>query len=391
MFNHKRGFILAAAVLLIAMPFKPTMAAEGQTLNINAKANILMEADTGQILLEENAHAKLAPASVTKVMTILLIYEALEQERIKWDDIVTVSSHAASMGGSQIYLEPEEQQTVRDLTKSVVIASANDAAVAMAEFIAGSEEGFVLMMNNRAKELGMLNTHFVNACGLDAPGHLTTAYDIALMSRELITKHTDVLQYTKTWMDIITHKTARCESEFGLTNTNRLIRNYTGATGLKTGSTSQAQFCIAATSERDGMKLIAVVMAAPDPTIRFDSAMKMMDYGYANFTVIAKEATGTEVGEIKICKGSVETAPVTVRKQTNVLAPKGKNVVVDSEVRILESLNAPVPKNTKAGEIIYTSEGKEIGRSDLVIADEIKKASAMDMMGRVMNRWLMKG
>jgi len=350
-----------------------------------------MEAETGKILLEDNAHDKLPPASVTKVMTMLLIYEALEQERIKWDDIVTVSAHAASMGGSQVYLEAQEQQSVRDLTKAVVIASANDAAVAMAEFIAGSEEAFVTMMNNKARALGMENTNFANACGLDAPGHLTTAFDIALMSRELILKYPDVIKYATTRLDKIMHKTARGEEEFGLTNTNKLIRSYPGITGLKTGSTSQALYCMSATAEKEGMHLIAVVMGAPDPTIRFDSAMKLLDYGYSNFALIAKEESGTAMGEIQIFKGKTERATVAIKEQTNVLVPKGKHIVIDSDVRIKDSLEAPIMAGEKAGEVIYTHEGREVGRSELVVLEEIAKASPYDMMERMFKRWMNKG
>ena len=365
--------------------------AYASSITVDAKASLLMEAETGKILVENNAHEKLAPASVTKVMTMLLIYEAIDQERIKWDDIVTTSAHAASMGGSQIFLEPEEKQTVRDLTKAVVIASANDAAVAMAEFIAGSEEAFVTMMNNKAKALGMDNTNFVNSCGLDAPGHLTTAFDIALMSRELLLKYPDVVKYATTRLDKITHKTARGEEEFGLTNTNRLIRNYPGTTGLKTGSTSEALYCISATAEKEGMHLIAVIMGAPDPGIRFDSAMKLLDYGYSNFALIAKEESGTAMGEIKIYKGKVEQAPVIIKEQTNVLVPKGKHIVIDSEVRIKEALDAPVDVGQKAGEVIYTHEGQEVGRSELIVAQEIDKASPQDIMDRNFRRWMFKG
>ena len=366
----------------------PPDAASFQTININAKASLLMEASSGKILLEQNPHEKLAPASVTKVMTMLLIYEALEQERIGWDQIVTVSDHAASMGGSQIFLAPEEQQTVRDLVKSIVIASANDAAVAMAEFIAGSEEAFVQMMNKKAEELGMKNTNFKNSCGLDADGHLTSAYDIALMSRELITKHPEVFEYAKVRLDKIIHKTPRGEEEFGLTNTNRLIRSYAGATGLKTGSTSEAMFCIAATAEKDGMELIAIVLGAPDPTIRFDSAMKMFDYGYANFAISAQEEEGTNMGDITVYKGKKESIAVVIKDQQRVLVPKGKNIVIDSEIKLHNSISAPVSKGTKAGEIIYTHGGNEVGRGDLVIFEDIEKAEVQDIMKRVFSRWM---
>jgi len=383
---------IACAILCAALlSFCFSTVAHAQAITVDAKASLLMEAETGKILVENNVHEKLAPASVTKVMTMLLIYEALDQERIKWDDIVTTSAHAASMGGSQIFLEAEEKQTVRDLTKAIVIASANDAAVAMAEFIAGSEEAFVTMMNNKAKALGMDNTNFVNSCGLDATGHLTTAFDIALMSRELILKYPEVIKLATVRLDKITHKTARGEEEFGLTNTNRLIRNYPGITGLKTGSTGEALYCISATADKEGMQLIAVVLGAPDPTIRFDSAMKLLDYGYSNYALIAKEESGTVMGEIKIYKGKVEQAPVVIKEQTNVLVPKGKHIVIDSEVKIMDSLEAKVEAGEKAGVVIYTHEGQEVGRSELIVAEGIEKASAGDIMDRMIKRWLFKG
>jgi len=369
----------------------PGIHVNAQGFTVDAKASLLMEVETGKILVENNAHEKLAPASVTKIMTILLIYEAIDQERIKWDDIVTTSAHAASMGGSQIFLEQDEKQTVRDLTKAVVIASANDASVAMAEFIAGSEEAFVSTMNNKAIELGMENTNFVNSCGLDAEGHLTTAYDIALMSRELIAKYPDVVKFATTRLDKIIHKTARGEEEFGLTNTNKLIRNYTGTTGLKTGSTSEALYCISATAEKEGMHLIAVVLGSPDPSIRFDAAMKLLDFGYSNYTLIAKEESGTPMGEIQIFKGKLQRAPVVIKEQTNVLAPKGKHIVIDSEVHIKDALSAPVAAGEMAGEVIYTHEGQEVGRSQLVVAEDIEKASMQDIMDRMFERWLFKG
>ena len=376
---------IVCAVILSASFSNLTYA---QGISVNSKASVLMEAETGKILHEDNAHEKLAPASVTKVMTMLLIYEALAQEKIKWDDVVTTSAHAASMGGSQIFLEAGEQQTVRDLVKSIVIASANDASVAMAEFVAGSEDAFVTAMNNKAKALGMVNTNFVNSCGLDAPGHLTTAHDIALMSRELITKYPDVFKYAATRLDKITHKTARGEEEFGLTNTNKLIRNYTGATGLKTGSTSEALYCISATAEKEGMQLISVILGAPDPSIRFDSAMKLLDFGYANFALIAKEEAGTPMGEIRIYKGNVESTPVVIREQTNMLAPKGKHVELTGEVVINEALTAPVEAGQLAGEVIYTWEGEEVGRSALVVPEEVGRAGATQMMERIFKRWL---
>ena len=255
----------------------PALAAEKQyenltDLGLTSKSALLMEEDTGTILYEQNSHEALPPASVTKVMTLLLIYEGERDGKFDWTDTVQVSEHAASMGGSQVFLEEGETQTAADMTKSIAIASANDAAVAMAEFLAGSEEAFVQKMNERAKELGMEDTNFVNACGLDTEGHVSSAYDIALMSRELMENFPEIKEYTTTWQDSIVHKTRRGEETFGLTNTNKLIQWYDGATGLKTGSTGNALYCLSGTAERDGMGLIAVVMAAPDYKVRFREA-----------------------------------------------------------------------------------------------------------------------
>ena len=256
-------------------------APEGDSLGITAPSAVLMEASTGTVVLEKNPHEKLPPASVTKIMTLLLIFDSLSQGKIRLEDSVTTSAYAASMGGSQVFLEEGETQSVETMIKCIAVASANDASVAMAEHIAGTESLFVDMMNQRAKELGMNDTQFVNCCGLDAEGHLTSAYDIALMSRELITKYPQIHTYSTIWMENITHTTRRGTEEFGLTNTNKLIRQYPYATGLKTGSTSQAKYCVSATAEKDGIELIAVVMAAPDPAGRFSDATALLNYGYA--------------------------------------------------------------------------------------------------------------
>ncbi len=375
------------AVISFVMIFQTMVFGEAPSLNVSAKAALLMEPSTGKILLSQNPHEKLPPASVTKVMTMLLIYEAIADEKIKWDDMVTVSQHAADMGGSQIFLEPMEQQSVRDLTKSIVVASANDAAVAMAEYIAGSEEGFVLMMNNKAKYLGMYDTNFVNACGLDVDNHLTSANDIALMTRELITKYPEVFEFSTIWMDTIVHKTARGQEEFGLSNTNRLIKSYQGATGLKTGSTGKALYCISATAKRDNMDLIAVVLGAPDPGTRFGEAMKMFDYGFANFALAQGDPRNTEKGTIKVFKGELEEVPVVVKEQVNTIIGKGKNATMDSKVEILDAISAPVRPGAKAGEIIYYYENSEVGRSDLIVLDGVKKASLGDIIQRLGRNW----
>lgn len=360
---------------------------ENLPFTVKARSAVLMEPSTGKIIYQYNGDAPYPPASVTKVMTMLLIFEAVDQGKIKWDDIVTVSEHAASMGGSQVFLEPGEQQTVRDLLKCIAVSSANDGSVAMGEFIAGSEEGFIDMMNKKAKSLGMKNTNFVNACGLDAAGHETSAVDIALMSRELVYKYPEIHDFTTIWMDTIIHKTARGETEFGLSNTNKLLKTYTGATGLKTGSTSEAKFCISATAERDGMSLIAVIMGSDDSATRFDEARKLLDYGFANYTLGKGEAAGTDKGQIKVTKGDVESVKVTVKDQVNVVMDKGNHVQLESRIEILDSVNAPVEAGTKVGEVIYLSEGKEVGRSDLITAENVNKAHIGHMTKRLIQKW----
>jgi D-alanyl-D-alanine carboxypeptidase (penicillin-binding protein 5/6) len=258
----------------------------------------------------------------------------------------------------------------------------------MAEFVAGSEENFVAQMNAKAAALGMENTTFHNSCGLDADGHMTTAYDIALMSRELMLKYPDVQEYTTTRLDKITHVTKRGSEEFGLTNTNKLIRNYPGTTGLKTGSTGVALYCISATAEKEGMHLIAVVMAAPCPTVRFESAMKLFDYGFANYALVQKEEEGTQMGEVKVYKGATLTTPAVIKEQTNMVAPKGKHVELSGEVKLVEYVDAPTPAGHVVGEVIYTWEGAEVGRSELVTPEDIPKATVSQMIERLIHSWL---
>lgn len=380
------GFLL---ILTILLP-QALYASEGQkglALTINAKSAVIMEVSSGKIIFEQNADARLSPASVTKVMTMLLIYEALAQNRIGWEDIVTVSDYAASMGGSQIFLEPGEQQNVRDLVKSIVIASANDAAVAMAEYVSGSEESFVDLMNKKARNLGMQNSSFQNACGLDAEGHFSSAKDIAIMSREIMQKYPEVQEYTTTWMDSITHKTTRGEEEFGLTNTNKLVRQYNGTTGLKTGSTSQALYCLSATASRGDMELIAVIMAAPDPATRFGEAMKMLDYGYANYKVVKGEIPGTVVGSVPVQKGKVDEVCVMIENLVSSVTEKGSNGELEAQIFIEERIVAPVDAGMPVGEIVYTYEGLEIGRSSLITEESVVRAGFLDVVNRMFGLW----
>ncbi len=356
-------------------------------LEVEAKSAVIMEPLTGNILFQKNADEMLAPASVTKIMTLLLIYDAVSDGRIGWDDMVTVSEHASSMGGSQIFLEPTEKQKVSELTKAIAIASANDAAVAMAEHIGGSEDSFVEMMNKKAKELGMNNTTFKNACGLDTDGHMMSAKDIAIMSRELITKYPDVKKYTTTWQDTITHTTRKGDSQFGLTNTNKLIKWYNGATGLKTGSTGNAMYCLSGTAERNDMELIAVVMAAPDPKVRFREVMKMLDYGFANYTVIKGNEKNTKVGEVFIYKGKEDIVSGIVKDEVKIVVPKGASTKIEAKPQLSDGISAPFDAGTKVGEVVYYYDGKEVGRSDVVTEKGIEKAGLNDILRKLVFLW----
>ena len=357
--------------------------------DIDAKAGFLIEPSSKKILYQKNPHEKLPPASITKIMTILLIYEAIENKKINLDDLVNISEHAANMGGSQIFLEPNEQQTVRDLLKAIIIASANDAAVAMAEYISGSEESFVNLMNQKAKYLNMNDTNFCNACGLDVDGHLTSAHDIAIMSCELINKYPEVLNTTKIWMDNIKHKTRKGEKLFGLSNTNRLIKTYPGATGLKTGSTSKALFCISASAHKNDMNLIAVILGAKNPKKRFGEAAKLLDYGFMNYQIIKCEPAGTIKAKIKVYKGEEDQVNIAIKNQVSSVIKKNKNQdKITSEIKVKHEINAPVRKNSKVGEIIYFINQKEIGKSDLVVTRDIKKASLSKIINKLLNRWL---
>lgn len=380
--HYKKAVYIGLAALFLM--FRTSVRA---SLAVDAKSAILLEPVTGAVLFEQNADEPLPPASVTKVMTIYLIYEAIADGRISLDDVVSVSAHAAKMGGSQIFLEPMEKQTVRDLLKAVVIASANDGAVALAEHICGNEETFVALMNKTAGELGLTATKFQNACGLDADGHYMSARDIAVLTRVLINKYPQVFDYSKTWMDTIIHTTARGSSEFGLTNTNKLIKWYSGATGLKTGSTGKALYCLAGTAFRDNMGLVAVVMAAPNPTTRFQEVMRMLDFGYANYRLAMGEAAGAPVGAVRVTKGVAETIDAVVGNQVCAVAPKTGSGALESRTVLAEQIDAPVTSGQKLGEIIYELAGKEVGRSDIIAADAVPKASFVDMIRKMSKDW----
>lgn len=354
-------------------------------LDITSKSAVLIEGSTGAILYEQNKDEKLRPASITKVMTLLLIFEALEDGKIALTDEVSVSEHAASMGGSQVFLEPNEKQTVDTMIKCISISSANDAAVAMAEYIAGSEEEFVVRMNERAKELGMENSNFVNCCGLDVDNHYSSAYDVALMSRELVVKHPEISKYTTIWMDTITHVTKKGESEFGLSNTNKLVRTYDGITGLKTGSTSMAKYCLSATAKKNGMDLIGVVMGAPDHKIRFNEAAKLLDYGFANCRLFTDEHKDLKLEPVPVKNGVHDFI------QGKAKAPFSYVCLMDAEpdkisreINIQEDISAPMKAGDTIGEITYSLDGKTIGSVPIVTETAVKKASFQDYFQKTM-------
>ncbi|HIW82882.1 MAG TPA: D-alanyl-D-alanine carboxypeptidase [Candidatus Dorea gallistercoris] len=349
--------------------------ADGAEVELSAPSALLMEASTGQVIYEKNADEPMPPASVTKVMTLLLIFDALEEEKISLEDEVTTSEYAASMGGSQVFLEPGEVQTVDTMIKCIAVASANDACVAMAEYICGSEEEFVSRMNERAKGLGMERTTFINCNGLDAEGHLTTARDIALMSRELITSYPKIRDYCMIWMEDITHTTKKGTSTFGLSNTNKLVRHYEYATGLKTGSTSEAGFCISATAKKDGMELIGVIMAAKTSKERTKDAVALLNYGFGKCTRYAEEEA-PETEAAKVQRG-VEDSVATMQKEpfTYVDTSGADLSAIERKAVWGKNLKAPVKEGDKVGEAVYTLNGEEIGRVDIVAAESVEPIS----------------
>ena len=374
--------VLMTAVMLAltgsfaVMAEDETEGENGGTVTVTAPSVLLMEASSGKVLFEKDADTKRPPASVTKVMTILLIYDGLSEGKIHKEDVVTVSEYAASMGGSQVFLEAGEEQTVDTLLKCIIVSSANDACVAMAELIAGTEEAFVQQMNERAKGLGMKNTVFKNCNGLDADGHVTTARDIALMSRELITKYPDVYEYTKIWMDTIIHKTKKGESEFGLSNTNKLIRQYSYATGLKTGSTGEAKFCLSATAQKDGIDLIAVIMAAPDVKARFADAQTLLNYGFSVCRKYEDRDWESLKKAVKVKRGETDQVEAVQEQGFSYVDVSGTDLSgIEKKVLPDNSLEAPVKKGQKAGKVQYLLGGKTIGEVDLVTTEEVPAMS----------------
>ena len=357
----------------------PVNAAIGQTLDIKAKSVVLMEPNTGMVLYESNSDEKLPPASITKIMSLLLVMEAIDRGDITLETVVTASEHACSMGGSQIWLEPGETMTVNDLLKAAVIASANDACVALGETVAGSEEGFVALMNERANELGMTNTRFVNCTGLDAEGHLTTAYDVAVMSSALI-KHDLIKDYSTVWMDTLR------DGKSELVNTNKLVRFYEGTTGLKTGTTSTAKYCLSATAERNGLELVAVVMAGDSSNDRFGGAKKLLDYGFANYNYSSIDAGLEENTELDVIKGTEKTVGIKPQSTLNILLPKTASGKVERKTVLNENITAPVKKGDVLGTVTVTLDGEQLGEIPLVAEEDVPKLTLGVTLG-----WILKG
>lgn len=358
--------MLAIFVLLVLLAGAMLPAVRAAELDLPAPSYVLMERSTGEVLLEHNAHERLRPASVTKVMTLLLIMEALDDGRIGWDDMVQTSAAAAAKGGSQIYLEENEQLPLEEMLKSIVVSSANDCACAMAEHIAGSEAAFVEMMNARAEQLGMTDTHFVNCTGLDdepeAAEHLTTAYDIALMSRELL-GHEGIKKYTTIWMDTVR------DGQFGLSNTNKLVRFYDGTTGLKTGYTSAAGHCLSASAERNGMELIAVVLHCASSTDRFESAKALLNYGFSNYALVTPEPG--ELPAVPVTLGTAAEITPVLADETPILIDKALAAGVETNVRVDGSVTAPVEAGQTLGTLTITSGGQTIAERDLVAPEAV--------------------
>ncbi len=383
--NKKRKrWNLPLCILMIISLFLPisNTYAETQPFDIDAKSALLMDAGTGTILYEKNIHEQSAPASITKIMTMLLVMEAIEDGKISLDDKAVVSERASKMGGTQLYLEPGETKTIEELMKGVAIRSANDASVTLGEHVAGTEELFVKQMNDRSKELGMKDTNFVNTNGLDAEGHVTTAHDVALMSRELL-KHEGVQGWLTTWMDTVV--VGKKESVQSLVNTNKLIKTYKGINGIKTGYTSKSLHCISASATRGDSTFVAVILAAPSSSVRFNEAAKLLDYGFANFGTVKIAKKNDIIGNVKLNKGKEIELKAVAKDDLNVLVEKGKEGNVKKEIELPQFVNAPISKGDKIGEIIAVLDGDEVGRADIVSKEDIPKASVIDILGRMFN------
>ena len=371
---------LLALLLLLAL----SPAARAEELAVESRACLLMEKSTGEVLYAVNEHEQLEPASVTKIMTVLLVMEAIDSGALRYDDMVTASAYACSMGGSQVWLKENEQMSVEDMLKAVCVASANDASVALGEHLAGSAEAFVEKMNQRAKELGMEDTHFLNPTGLPASGHVTSAYDIALMSRELILHHPDIRRFTTIWMDSLR------DGAFGLNNTNKLIRYYQGATGLKTGSTDGALYCLSATSERDGMELIAVILKAPTSTQRFEGAKVLLNYGFAAYALATAEPPAP-FQPIPVTLGEAASVMPRLAGDSTILGAKEKLAAMEVQVELEDELAAPVEEGQELGRMTVTSQGQTLAAIPLVASQAVPRLTYWQILQRCLKMAFMGG
>ncbi len=379
-------------ILIMLLCFQPivVLGAQETSLEMEAPSVILMEMSTGEMLYGKNEQDQRSPASVTKIMTLLLIFEEIEKGNLKLEDVVTTSAHAKSMGGSQVFLEEGEQQTVETMIKCIVIASGNDASVAMAEHIGGSETQFVSMMNKRAQELGMKNTHFEDCCGLsDSDNHYTSAEDVAIMSRELVLHYPEILDYSSIWMENITHVTQKGSSEFGLTNTNKMLRSYSGCVGLKTGSTSKAKFCVSTVAKRDGMTLLAVVMGGSTSKTRFKDAATLLNYGFSKCHLYTDENL-EDLDAAPVVGGVKDTVPCKFESSFSFVDTQGRNLEkIEKKIVYDEKLKAPLKKGSVVGWAVYFLDGAEIGSVDLISTQKIEKATYMDYIKMTFGRWVL--
>ena len=353
----------------------------GTDLNLECGGAVLIEQNSGRVLYDHNMHQKLRPASVTKIMSILLIMEAIDSGRLSYTDKIPCTETAAAMGGSQIWLDVREELTVDEMLKAICVVSANDCTVAMAEYLAGSQEAFVEQMNAKAKELGMNDTNFKNCHGIDEDGHETSAYDIALMSRELLTKHPDITKYTTIWMDSLR------DGKSELVNTNKLIRNYKGATGLKTGSTSIALYNLSASATRDNLSLIAVIMKAPTTKIRFAEAEKLLDYGFSNFQYSKFSNENDILKSISVQKGVKDSIDLAYETSVGALVKKGESKNVEQTINIPEIISAPINKGDVIGNIVYTIDGNEVAKVNIVANESVEKNNIINMINYVFKKW----
>ena len=350
-------------------------------LNLDCESAILIEQNTGKVLYSYNVHEKLRPASVTKIMSILLIMEAINSGKINYDTTIPCSENAAAMGGSQIWLDITETLTVEEMLKAICVVSANDCVTAMAEYLGGTEEGFVKMMNEKAKELGMNDTEFKNCHGIDEDGHMTSSYDISLMSKELLTKYPEITKYTTIWNDSLR------DGKSELINTNKLVHNYQGCTGLKTGSTSQALFNLSASATSDGLSLIAVVMKAPTSSKRFKSASSLLDFGFANFEYKKMISKDDIIKNVKIEKGVISETNVVAEKDCGTLISKGNNLNIEQTIEMPDVIQAPVKKRDIVGKVTYKLNEKNIGECNVIVTQDIDKIEFFNMERFILNKW----